>query len=170
MIRKLALLAAMALAVLAAMAPTASATGAVHVEDAEMVEVEGDGSLAVQQHTTMGEEDIIRCDNLWEASISEDGHVHVHDIDFSPGTGTTANCDTADDCGTEWEGQIHEDEVGGFEVHIDFCTTETGAGEVTCDITTTGAHCDDVDVEGLGGVVEVDGEVFFHEEIVLEHA
>lgn len=165
MVRKFFVLFAMAIAAAAMMASTAAAQTPVHVEADDMVGITGTNTIAVQVHTGMGESDLIRCENNWEATISEDGAIHVHDINIGPG-GATSNCATANDCGAEWDGQIFEDSNGNSKVHLSFCTNKTGPGEVTCDIDANGAHCADVPVEG-SAVAEVTGEVSFSEPISI---
>ena len=172
MIRKLFLLCMLTVAAAAVMAPAASATTPVpvHVEaEEDMIEVTGDATLAVQVLTTMGWMDLLRCDNHWEANFDEDGYVHVHNIELDPTGAGTPNCEAADDCPSfEWNGQIHENEGGGeAEVVFNFCTTVTGAGEVTCHIGGAEAHCDEALIHG-STTARVDGEVFFNHALIIE--
>ena len=172
MIRKLFVLFAMAIAAMAVVAPMASAEEPVHVEIAngeEMIEVTGTNTIAIQVLFPPWI-DFLRCDNHWEATVSEDGQVHVHDIVLTRVAGSTANCEGADDCGSEWEGQIFEDEATGDpKIEFRFCTNRTGPGEVVCDMDVASMHCDAVFIHNSTSA-RVNGEVFFDHGLTIEDA
>ena len=166
MIRRLLVLLAVAIATGAALASTASAEiEPVHVEvenDEEMIEMSGENTLAFQSQIAPGIwSTVIECDNHWEATVSEDGVVHVHDIVIGQTAGSTQNCLAIDDCGSEWPGQIFEDETtGDAKIHLVFCFTLTGAGEFTCDVHAMEMHCNDALLTGTADV-RVTGELDF---------
>ena len=175
MIRKLLMLCMLAVAAAAVMAPGASARTPVpvHVEaEEDMIEVTGDGTLAIQFMPSPGVWiDVFRCDNHWEADLNEDGFIHVHNVELDPSQSTSDNCEEADDCpGVEWNGQIHENEGGGEpEVVFNFCTTVTGAGEMTCDIGGAEMHCYEALIHG-STTARVNGEVFFNHALTIVDA
>lgn len=172
MVRKLFTFVALAVAAVAAFAPSASATTPVHVETHEMVEITSNNGIALQQHNGMGEVDVLRCENDWEAIIDEDGYIHMHNVQIGPGGATQPLCSVANDCAdVEWHGQIFEDEVTGDpKVNFTFCISpvSTVARDVVCDMFATEAHCSDAPVEGTGGTIEVDGEMSFSEPVEIE--
>lgn len=169
MIRRVVVLLALGLATTLAVAPGALAQGPVHVEADEMLEVSGTNTIAIQVHTGMGEADVLRCEVGLEVTGSEDGSIHVHDINFSAAAGSTPNCSGANDCGVEWTGQIFKDTSGDLKGHFSFCTNRTGSGEVTCDVDANGGHCDSVPVEG-SATAEIDGELNFGEPVLITDA
>jgi hypothetical protein len=192
MFRKLSLLVFAALAVLALSASAANArtAGPVIVENPGEVEVTGENTIAIGAHTPLGFATGLRCNNMWHGEVTEDGHVSFDSVEIlTHPSGTTGNCDAADDCGNdgeEFEGQIHEREVAvpsEFGVDFHFCLSGQGGGldgvhvEVECSMYDEEAHCDDrLFVEGTGipisqsgFPVEVLGELFFDRHLGLMH-
>ena len=182
MIRKLLMLAFVAMAAVAFSASAASAQG-VEVHNPGMNEIESEVDIAVVADVFISETQevhvpVLQCDNLWEANVAEDGHIDIHDVEILDHAGATDQCDTANDCDDAgWEGQLEEDGAGGFDAHLTFCLEGTDFPSVplnvVCDIGVNGdeAHCDDevVPASGTDPAIFVEGEVFFHEPLDLEH-
>lgn len=172
MVGRLGAVVAIALFALHGTALGASASIPVHVETHEMVEMTSNNGLALQQHNGMGEVDIIRCENDWEAIIDEDGYLHMHNVQIGPGGAIQPLCSVMNDCADiEWHGQIFEDEVTGDpKMNFTFCISPVGtvARDVVCDMGTTSMHCNEAALEGTGGAIELDGEVNFSEPVEIE--
>jgi hypothetical protein len=186
MLRKLLLLAATAVAALALTASSAAADPhAVHVENDGHHELETEVDLGVFAHIGGGVEvPMLQCGNDWEIDVAEDGHVLVHVEDIFAHPGSTGACNTADACNSEeWEGQIVENEVGGYAAHLTFCLEGTGTGlsgipfPIECPMTDVEVHCDATIVPSTENpptptmpAIEVMGEGTLHESLGLMHA
>ncbi len=177
MIRKLFLLAVMAVAALAMTASSASAVEPITVTNGSHVVFTGDQTLSLIAHSPMGTQVASRCDNDWEGHIASNGDVEIERVDFAATPGSVGNCATTlndcDDAG--WHGTSEETAPGVTHVVLSFCLTGTAlgatpvGGDAECTLTTIKATCSDVTVAnqfpppGTGGIVprfEIDGEVF----------
>lgn len=172
MMRKLAVMLAMAVVVVAALTSTAAARGPlpVHVEATGMTYGTSGTSFAIQQHTGMGEADIVKCEFHFEAVIDEDGYFHISDVLFES---ALPPCNTATICpNVEWHGQVFKEEHSGQrKFNWSVCYSPFGTPfDMTCDISSSQISCDDVPIEGTGGAVEADGSISLSSSIEIEEA
>ena len=185
MIRKLFLLAVMALAALALTASSALADEdeGVHVENPGTYEVEGEVDLAVVSHSLSGvETPQLRCNTHWDVEVLEDGTGTLateggYESHLEPPS--TGPCDEVEPCDHEtWPVLLEEDEDAvpptEFRVHSVFCLQGTTLPAlpqaVECDVeedVVTTVHCD---APVYGGALEVQGEVDVHGLLGLMHA
>jgi hypothetical protein len=153
----------------------------VHVENTGAHALSSEVDLAVTSHIGGGVEvPGIQCQNAWELTAGEDGTFEIDASDISSHSGSAGLCDAMHPCNDEpWAGEIVEDGVGGFEAEFDFCLDETSAGidgntyELTCPITDSELHCDQMIVDGAGTVpsprIEVSGEAAISGDLGLMH-
>jgi hypothetical protein len=186
MLRKLGRLALVLGAALTICALPATAQSVeVHVENPGTYELESEVDLGIFAHVGGGiEVPMLSCGMDMEAIVEEEGHGAVVVNDIFPHTGSTGACDTVTACDDEpWEGQIEEDEVGGFVGHVTFCLANTGTAlsgipfAIECSMSSMEGHCDSTIVPSSEGTptptmpaIEVMGEGTLHESFGLMHA
>lgn len=136
-IGKLLLATAMACALAGVLA--ASASAAVEVANDDPIHVSGDpGLIMTTVYHPFPNQVVFYCALDMTAESNSDGQVYLSDIEFStPTAGGSESCNWADDCGGNgWEGQIvgpGDDGytgLGDFELLVNLCTTEHGAGSI----------------------------------------
>lgn len=176
MIRKLLLLAVMAVTAFAFSAASASAFE-VEVENPGMFAITGSNTISI--HGTFPEEGNeltgLKCNNTWEANIDSSGHINVHSIVLSSVTGSIGQCNSVDDCDDAgWEGQIEEHSPHWeYAVHAVFCLEDTGNPEtddiafpVECQFTPAAVHCGgthDGHDNAAADPAEEESQIFIHQ-------
>lgn len=165
---------------LAIILPVSSASAfGVGVENPGMFSITGENTLSI--HTilpeALGGTEVtgLKCAQVWEANVDENGHVDVNDVEINAHSGSIGSCNQWNDCDDAgWEGQLEEGHKGTkweYGVHLTLCLEGTGSAEINgipftveCEMPADGdeVHCGGVH-DGHHDKGEEESHLFIHQ-------